>query len=443
MTQAQLTQEDLEVIKDQLWLPNNNGETPIVYAILDGARDKKIEPLVRTGELKSSCLYEGKLTYAMAVSAPYIVRLEKHHPQTTEILLQGWGNSWGIFAITYPPATLAGVRRNCRKMAKVQSPNGKKLLFRYYDPRVLRVYLPHCNTEQAQKVFGPTTEYIIEGQSAKTIHRFRQTNHGVEDIQAYSGLSQLPAQPLKNTASIQPALLSTSELTITQQQISVFEKIKLTAFIKQMQEHVKSCFPSKVAQFTNDQALVDWLSNNIFQAHDLGLETEQEICRYLNVAMVQGQEIKDAPWLKDIMAKPLQASTKAALIEKKSFELLDEEHEHVKQQLTDIDNTLLRQFYTTQKDKINDFGIPLYGLKLGSEKEIKAWMYRVGQACLDLGVTDELAMDIWLDLAMQYGEHFYKEPWAQLTQEQKQLAPSKILKHLLAQQPHNHSAQSV
>jgi|GEM_PF-467587 len=443
MTSSNQEKMDVATLEAQLWRPNEQGETPVIFAILDGARDKKIEALVRKGALKSSCLYEGKLSYAMAIVAPYIVELERGHAQTHAILSQGWGNSWGVFAVTYPPTSMLSVRRNCRKIAKVKSPEGKTLIFRYYDPRVLRVYLPNSNRQEAQKVFGPTTAFIVESAQGATLHRFCQTEQGVADVQENKEASKRVVEHQPTDVHINQTFERSDDLKISPQQIAAFEKIRLTAFTKDMVAHLKNTFTHQVQQFSDDQALFSWTSQNIYHALEIGFETEQEICRYLNVAIVQGQDIKDAQWLKDIMAKPLNTSTKAALIEKKSLELLDEEHEHVKQQIADLDNSLLRQFYDTQKDKIHHFGIPLYGLQLSTEAEIKAWMYRVGQACLNLGLTDELALDIWLDIAMHYGEHFHKEPWAQLTPEQKQLMPSQILKHLLAQQPHNHSAQNA
>ncbi len=60
-----LSSDELKRIVQLLWQPNESGEEPIVYAILDGARDKRIEAFHRQGQLKSSCLYEGELSYSM------------------------------------------------------------------------------------------------------------------------------------------------------------------------------------------------------------------------------------------------------------------------------------------------------------------------------------------------------------------------------------------
>ncbi|PKF63505.1 hypothetical protein CW745_01245 [Psychromonas sp. psych-6C06] len=182
LTVQELTTEQTFFIQEKLWQCNESGLEPIVYAILGGARDKQIEKIIRLGSLKSACLIDGELSYEMAVAAPYMVRLEKNHVQTLEILKKGWGNSWGIFAITYSPATLIKVRQNCKKMAKVKLPDNKTAFFRYYDPRVMRPYLPTCTSEEAKQVFGPITEYVMEGEVLGELHRFKICDGEVKDL---------------------------------------------------------------------------------------------------------------------------------------------------------------------------------------------------------------------------------------------------------------------
>jgi len=173
-------QETVQIIQ-QLWQSDNQGE-PVVYAILDGARNNKIHPMLNQSGQRYSCLYEGSLNYELTLAAPYIVRLEKDSDFTHELIQQCWGNSWGIFAITHSPATLISVRRNCRKIAYVLDKKNKKYVFRYYDPRVFRIYLPTCDALEAAKVFGPVTEFVIEGDTPDKLHRFIRTAQGAIDI---------------------------------------------------------------------------------------------------------------------------------------------------------------------------------------------------------------------------------------------------------------------
>ncbi|WP_157822395.1 DUF4123 domain-containing protein [Psychromonas sp. Urea-02u-13] len=431
MNKNTLSDAEVSELQQQLWQKNEQGKTPTVYAILGGARDKQIERIIRQGELKSSCLIDGKLTYQMSIAAPYIVRLEFNHPQTIEILKKGWGNNWGIFAITYSPATLINVRQNCRKIAMVKSPEGKNLYFRYYDPRVLRIYLSACDTSEANKVFGPITDFILEGQDNGVIHRYRRTEQGVVDV----NINLLNITAIKNQ-TVKPGLLE-----ISKQQISAFKAVRFKRFITEMELHLSTYFAPQTTSLIEQELLNSWVNTNVKHAQDFGFITELDICRYLNVAIIQGESVKDAPWLQAIMAESLFPSTKATLIEEKSLELLDQEHQAVVKELDKVNLLHLERFYQKHHKKVLGVGVPLFDLRFEDDKALKSWMFRVGKQCINVGLTDEMALDIWLDIAMRYGENFPKENWAILSETQKEaLSPSAILFHLSAQQPHKQSA---
>jgi hypothetical protein len=48
------------------------------------------------------------------------------------------------------------------------------MVFRYYDPRVLRVYLPTCNAEELATVFGPIETFWTEGSDPATLLEFHR-----------------------------------------------------------------------------------------------------------------------------------------------------------------------------------------------------------------------------------------------------------------------------
>ena len=100
-----------------------------------------------------ACLYRGELAPDMAEVAPYLVRLEPATEFADWVVSGGWGKHWGVFALAH--ATLREMRHHFRAFLTVYDPEGKPLLFRYYDPRVLRVYLPTCDARELETVFGP------------------------------------------------------------------------------------------------------------------------------------------------------------------------------------------------------------------------------------------------------------------------------------------------
>ena len=168
-------------ILDQLWPPD--GSSPLsVYVILDGARDDRIAPAVRGSKLPESCLYAGDLPSELASVAPYLAKLQRDHPFTGMVLEEGWGKSWGIFVLS--TADLEELRRHFRRFLKVQDEKGKTLIFRYYDPRVLRVYLPTCNARELLALFGPASLFVLEGEDPSTMIRYHREADklGIADV---------------------------------------------------------------------------------------------------------------------------------------------------------------------------------------------------------------------------------------------------------------------
>ena len=142
-----------------------------VFAVLDGASIPDLLQRLYEQQPQHVCLYRGELEPDMAEVAPYLVRLEKDSDFTDWLIEKGWGEHWGIFALSRE--SLSAMRRHFRAILVVYTPENKPVYFRYYDPRVMRVYLPTCNVEDLSKVFGSVDHYLLEDEDSKTALRFR------------------------------------------------------------------------------------------------------------------------------------------------------------------------------------------------------------------------------------------------------------------------------
>jgi len=130
-------------------------------AVLDGAAVPDLPSKIYEMQPHAVCLYRGELEPDMAEVAPYLVELFPDTAFTNWLLSEGLGGkSWGIFARS--PFSLTELRKHFRKFLTVYDEAGNPLLFRYYDPRVLVKFLPTCDAESLNSMFGRVTEYAAE-----------------------------------------------------------------------------------------------------------------------------------------------------------------------------------------------------------------------------------------------------------------------------------------
>jgi hypothetical protein len=147
----------IQAVKRRLF---SNQSADQVFAILDGASIPNLLPNLADFEPEYVCLYRGEIAPDIAEVAPYLVMLERDTQFIEWIIDNGWGKHWGIFGAS--PVGLATLRRHFRKFLTIYNPAGKSMFFRYYDPRVLQIYLPTCNEKELQDLFGPAIFFFLE-----------------------------------------------------------------------------------------------------------------------------------------------------------------------------------------------------------------------------------------------------------------------------------------
>lgn len=159
-----------QAVESAIW-PESGKTQWRVYTILDAARNESIHPRVLSCPLPAACLYAGALAPELAAVAPYLIELRRDSPFTQDLLKDGWGDSWGVYLLS--TATLEELRRHFRRFLRVKDETGKTMIFRYYDPRVLRSYLPTCNAEELAFIFGPVAMFVIESDQGRPVRYYR------------------------------------------------------------------------------------------------------------------------------------------------------------------------------------------------------------------------------------------------------------------------------
>lgn len=141
-----------------------------VFALLDAARDQTILPLLQESGVVFRSLYEGPQGESLARWAPYLVEFPAKSAFLERLLTLGWGKSWGVFFNS--KAEFLDVRKHFRHFLLCKLPDGREVYFRYYDPRVLRVFLPTATPEQMKEFFGPVSRFVMEDKLQETLLHF-------------------------------------------------------------------------------------------------------------------------------------------------------------------------------------------------------------------------------------------------------------------------------
>ncbi len=120
-------------------------------------------------------LYRGRSEENLAVVGPYLFPFP-HSIEFSQFILQsGWGNAWGLFAFT--KQTIEETNLHFRKFLLVKTEKGEELYFRFYDPRVLRIFLPTCDETQLKEFFGPIEKFICEDEDKEFAIEFTLLNN--------------------------------------------------------------------------------------------------------------------------------------------------------------------------------------------------------------------------------------------------------------------------
>lgn len=138
-----------------------------IYAVLDGASVPDLRAKLYEMRPEHVCLYRGELKPDIAEVAPYLIRMVAGTNFSEWVITEGWGKNWGIFAQSR--YSLAEVRKHLRSFLTVYTEEGKPMLFRFYDPRVLRTFLPTCTNKELKNFFSIVLNFSIEDENPETM----------------------------------------------------------------------------------------------------------------------------------------------------------------------------------------------------------------------------------------------------------------------------------
>lgn len=148
-----------------------------LFGVLDAARDMRVLELLRESVEEVVSLYDGQAGDAMAEAAPYLVSFPAGSALLERLVLEGWGQSFGVYLASALPFT--EVRRQLRRsLVVLNDTTDERLYFRFYDPRVLRVFLPTAKRRQRADFFGEISLFLMEGEAGEVLVFEKGAPHG-------------------------------------------------------------------------------------------------------------------------------------------------------------------------------------------------------------------------------------------------------------------------
>ena len=152
------------------------------YILLDAARmELNIEEAKKLNP-EFLCLYRGKSEQDLECVAPYIFTFKQNTAFANWYYENGWGDAWGI--LLNSAYSLEDLYKHFRKFLMVQTEDKEELYFRFYDPRVLRIFLPTCDKEQLKEFFGHiVNSFVMEDNEENFSIQFWLENYQLQSRQ--------------------------------------------------------------------------------------------------------------------------------------------------------------------------------------------------------------------------------------------------------------------
>ena len=150
-----------------------------LYCVLDGASVPDLPMRLYETRSPNYCLFRGDLTPDVAQTAPYVVNLLPNSPFTQWILDESFGKHLGIFA--HCRFSIKEMRRHFRSLVNVYNEQGNPMIFRFYDPRVLRRFLPTCNAAELKNLFSNVQAYFAEAEDGENLLGFQLENDSLKE----------------------------------------------------------------------------------------------------------------------------------------------------------------------------------------------------------------------------------------------------------------------
>jgi Domain of unknown function (DUF4123) len=255
-----------------------------LYALLDAydapAVPAKVQEL---GRERAVSLFIGEAEKKYWDLAPYLIQVDE--PTLEWMLNTVWSAPCGVFVIS--KSGLETLRTHFRRFLMVQLPDGERWYFRYYDPRILKVYLENCRPDELDIFYGPVRGFGImdpESDNVLLLHII-----GLERAQASSELANVPVWQVR------------------QEQLQALGEASRKDFEDRMVRHAAKAFPEE-SRTLGEDGVRGLIRHGAARAAVYQLNREADICRFIELMFALGRDFDQTPKLPWVSATLLDES---------------------------------------------------------------------------------------------------------------------------------------
>ncbi|PUA26720.1 MAG: hypothetical protein B0W54_23580 [Cellvibrio sp. 79] len=124
-----------------------------LYMIIDCAHDTRILPALAKSLNSRCCLFnEENVSETIKAVAPFLVKIKNIDEFVSWCISEGMHRHWMIF-FTSADQHVSDLRLHFKHFSLAHTPDGKQYFFRYYDARVLPVFITSCEQRERDDFF--------------------------------------------------------------------------------------------------------------------------------------------------------------------------------------------------------------------------------------------------------------------------------------------------
>jgi hypothetical protein len=250
-----------------------------LYGLLDAYDNPAVPQKVQElGQEFAVSLFVGAAEKKCWDLAPYLIAVQE---ATLDWMMQTiWNAPCGVFILSR--SGLETLRTHFRRFLIVQLPDGERWYFRYYDPRILKIYLSNCHADELEVFFGPVRAFGVPEPESDQVS-FLHTGHEVHAV----------------TQSSQAA----PSLRIRREQYQALDKATSEDFEGRVIKFLKNAFPGRCRSL-GDQGIRDVVRYGTKAAARYGFTRENDQYQFVELIFLLGSKFDqnpNLPWVQAIL----------------------------------------------------------------------------------------------------------------------------------------------